>query len=226
VRVLVIEDDPRVASMLNRALARQGYAVDLVERGDQGLQAATRGDYDALVLDVMLPGLDGFSLCRSLRRRDVWTPVLMLTARKDVVDRVSGLDAGADDYLPKPFALQELSARLRALTRRGNGHGNGGTVCVDDLVLDPAAHEVRRGEVAIELTPKEFSLLQLLMEHAGRVLTRESILEAVWDFAYEAESNIVDQYVRYLRNKVDRPFGRSSIETVRGVGYRLHKGAA
>jgi two-component system OmpR family response regulator len=226
VRVLVIEDDPRVASMLNRALARQGYAVDLVERGDQGLQAATRGDYDALVLDVMLPGLDGFSLCRSLRRRDVWTPVLMLTARKDVVDRVSGLDAGADDYLPKPFALQELSARLRALTRRGNGHGNGGTVCVGDLVLDPAAHEVRRGEVAIELTPKEFSLLQLLMEHAGRVLTRESILEAVWDFAYEAESNIVDQYVRYLRNKVDRPFGRSSIETVRGVGYRLHKGAA
>jgi two-component system OmpR family response regulator len=225
VRVLVIEDDPRVASMLDRALERQGYAVDLVERGEEGLQAATKGDYDALVLDVMLPDLDGFSLCRSLRRREVWTPVLMLTARQDVVDRVSGLDSGADDYLPKPFALQELTARLRALTRRGNGLENG-VLCVDDLVLDPAAHEVRRGDVPIGLTPKEFALLQLLMEHAGRVLTRESILEAVWDFAYEAASNVVDQYVRYLRNKVDRPFGRHSIETVRGVGYRLRKRAA
>lgn len=224
-RVLVIEDDPRVASMLDRALARQGYAVDLVARGEEGLQAATKGDYDALVLDVMLPDLDGFSLCRSLRRREVWTPVLMLTARQDVVDRVSGLDAGADDYLPKPFALQELTARLRALTRRGNGHGNG-ILCIDDLVLDPDAHEVRRGEVPIGLTPKEFALLQLLMEHAGRVLTRETILDAVWDFAYEAASNIVDQYVRYLRNKVDRPFGCNSIETVRGVGYRLRKHTA
>ncbi|MGH2693547.1 MAG: response regulator transcription factor [Actinomycetota bacterium] len=224
-RVLVVEDDPRVGSMLNRALARQGYAVDLVERGDEGLRRATGGDYDALVLDVMLPGLDGFSLCRSLRRREVWTPVLMLTARKDVVDRVSGLDSGADDYLPKPFALQELLARLRALTRRANGQENG-TLCVDDLVLDPAAHEVRRGEVTIELTPKEFALLQLFMEHAGRVLTRETILEAVWDFAYEAASNIVDQYVRYLRDKVDRPFGRTSIETVRGVGYRMRKRVA
>jgi two-component system OmpR family response regulator len=222
VRVLVIEDDPRVASMLDRALVRQGYAVDLVSRGEDGLRAATKGDYDALVLDVMLPDLDGFSLCRSLRRREVWTPVLMLTARQEVVDRVSGLDSGADDYLSKPFALQELTARLRALTRRNNGHENG-VVCVDDLVLDPGAHEVRRGDVAIALTPKEFALLQLLMDHAGRVLTRETILEGVWDFAYDATSNIVDQYIRYLRNKVDRPFGRTSIETVRGVGYRLRK---
>jgi len=177
------------------------------------------------VLDAMLPLLDGFEVCRELRSRQRWSPVLMLTARDGVGDRVRGLDAGADDYLTKPFAFAELAARLRALLRRGAGERP--TVLeVGDLKLDPAMHTVTRAGVEIELTAKEFALLELLMRHPGQVLTRTRILEHVWDFAFDPVSNVVDQYVAYLRRKIDRPFGREDLETVRGTGYRLRASAA
>jgi two-component system, OmpR family, response regulator len=221
VRVLVVEDEARMAELLSRGLREEGYSVDAVRDGTEGLWMATEQQYDAIVLDVMLPGLDGFEVCRRLREAKRWAPVLMLTARDAVDDRVHGLDAGADDYLAKPFSFAELAARLRALVRR-RPDARPTILEVGDLRLDPATHRVWRGDEEIELSPKELALLEVLMRHPGEVVTRTRILEHAWDFAYDGVSNVVDQYVAYLRKKVDRPFGRCDIETVRGVGYRLH----
>jgi two-component system OmpR family response regulator len=224
VRVLVVEDEAKMASLVRRALERDGYAVDVAPNGQEALWLGTENEYDAVVLDVMIPAPDGFEVCRELRARGRWAPVLLLTARDSVDDRVIGLDAGADDYLPKPFSFAELAARLRALTRRG-APPRPSVLEVGDLTLDPASHRVRRGLVDIELSPKEFSLLELLLRHPDEVLTRSEILEHTWDYAYDGTSNIVDVYVRYLREKIDRPFDRRSIETVRGVGYLLRSSA-
>jgi len=222
VRVLVVEDEVKMTGLLKRGLEEEGYAVDTAGDGREALWLATENPYDAIVLDVMLPDLDGFEVCRRLRDAGRWSPVLMLTARDAVPDRVEGLDAGADDYLTKPFSFAELLARVRALVRRGTperppalGAGN--------LTLDPATRRVARGDATIELTAKEFALLEFLMRHPGEVLSRTRLIEHVWDFAYEGDSNVVDVYVRYLREKVDRPFGMNSIETVRGAGYRLRE---
>jgi len=212
-----------MASLLKRGLEEEGHAVDVADDGPNGLWMASEFPYGAVVLDVMLPGFDGFEVCRLLREAGVWTPVLMLTARDEVGDRVRGLDVGADDYLVKPFSFLELSARLRAMTRRDDRPRP--TVLVsDDIRLDPAARRAWRGQTELALSPKEFSLLELFLRHAGAVLTRSQIIDAVWDFAYEGTSNVVDQYVRYLRAKIDTPFGRHNLETVRGVGYRLRNG--
>ncbi len=190
--------------------------------GPDGLWMATENGYAAIVLDLMLPGFDGVELCRRLRAEGIWVPVLMLTARDAVGDRVRGLDAGADDYLVKPFSLLELAARLRALARRDD-RARPAVLAVGDLSLDPATKQAWRGATELQLSPKEFSLLELFLRHAGSVLTRSQIIESVWDFAYDAGSNVVDQYVAYLRRKVDMPFGRHDIETVRGMGYRLRQ---
>ena len=219
-RILVVEDTERMADLLRRGLTEEGYAVDVVDTGMDAVWIGSENPYDAIVLDLMLPDLDGLEVCRRLRAADQWAPVLMLTARDDLDDRVSGLDAGADDYLTKPFSFAELLARLRALRRRG-AERRPSVLGVDDLTLDPATHEVRRGGQSVHLTPKEFALLEFLMSHAGEVLSRTRLIEHVWDFAFEGDSNVVEVYIRYLREKVDRPFGRRSIETVRGVGYRL-----
>ena len=219
-RVLVIEDEVRMAQLVKRALEEEGHAVDVSGDGPEGLWMATENPYAAIVLDVMLPGFDGFELCRRLRDAEIWVPVLMLTARDDVGDRVRGLDAGADDYLVKPFSLMELAARLRALTRRDD-HRRPAVLSIGELKLDPATKRTWRGDTEIELSPKEFALLEFFLRHPGTVLTRSQIIEAVWDFAYDGTSNVVDQYVNYLRRKVDAPFGRSDIQTVRGMGYRL-----
>jgi two-component system OmpR family response regulator len=220
VRVLVVEDEAKMASLLQRALEREGYAVDVTGDGVDAIWLATENDYDAIVLDVMIPPPDGFDVCRTLRERERWAPVLLLTARDSVADRVTGLDAGADDYLAKPFSFDELSARLRALTRRTVTERP--TVLeAAGLRLDPAAHTVTRAEHPIDLSPKEFSLLEMFMRSPGKVLTRTELLEHVWDFAYDGTSNVIDVYIRYLRSKIDRPFDLDSIETVRGVGYRL-----
>jgi len=223
-RVLVVEDEVKMAGLLKRALEEEGYAVDVAARGEDAVWFGTENPYDAIVLDVMLPDLDGFEVSRRLREAGRWSPVLMLTARDAIVDRVAGLDAGADDYLTKPFSFAELLARLRALVRRGAAE-RPPVIRVDDLELDPASRTVTRSGTSIDLTAREFSLLEYLMFHAGEVLTRTQLIEHVWDFAYDGDSNVVDVYVRYLRNKVDRPFGRDSIKTVRGVGYRLQDGA-
>jgi two-component system OmpR family response regulator len=220
VRVLVVEDEVRMAALLERGLREEGYAVDVAPNGTDGLWLATENDYDAVVLDVMLPGMDGFEVCRKARAAGRWAPVLLLTARDGVDDRVRGLDAGADDYLTKPFSFAELAARLRALVRRG-GKERQVILEVGDLHLDPATHRAWRGSTELSLSPKEMALLGLLMRNAGDVVTRTQILDHVWDFAYDGASNVVDQYIAYLRRKVDRPFGRSDIETVRGVGYRI-----
>ena len=219
-RVLVVEDELKMASLIRRGLEREGYAVDLAADGDEGLWAARENEFDVIVLDAMIPGPDGFEVCRTLRAEHRWAPVLLLTARDSVADRVRGLDAGADDYLTKPFAFEELFARLRALTRRGPVER---PVVLEsgDLTLDPVSHVVRRGDTRISLSAKEFALLDFLMRHQDEVLSRARILEHVWDFAYDGGSNVVDVYVRYLREKIDRPFGRADLETVRGVGYRL-----
>ena len=215
-----MEDEARIARVLKRGLEEEGYAVDVARDGPEGLWMATENPYEAVVLDVMLPGFDGFELCRKLREAGIWAPVLMLTARDEIGDRVRGLDAGADDYVVKPFSLLELAARLRALARRDD-RVRPTLLMEQDLKLDPAAKKVWRGDQEIELSPKEFSLLELFLKHPGVVLTRSQIIDAVWDFAYDGGSNVVDQYVNYLRRKVDRPFGRHDIETVRGMGYRL-----
>jgi two-component system OmpR family response regulator len=220
VRILVVEDEPKMAALVRRGLEREGFACDLAIDGNDALWAASEVTYDAVVLDVMIPGPDGFEVCRRMRTAGNWTPVLLLTARDAVDDRVAGLDAGADDYLTKPFAMGELFARLRAITRREPA-ARPVALRVGDLVLDPARHEVHRGGNEIRLSPKEFALLEFLMRHAGEVLGRSQILDHVWDFAYDGTSNVVDVYMRYLRAKVDRPFGVETIETVRGVGYRL-----
>jgi two-component system OmpR family response regulator len=219
-RALVVEDESKMAALLRRGLQEEGYAVDVASSGEDGTWLGAENDYDVILLDVMLPDFDGFEVCRRLRAADRWAPILMLTARDGVQDRVAGLDAGADDYLTKPFSFDELFARVRALLRRGPAE-RPPVLTNGDLIVDPAARRVSRGDVGIELTQKEFALLELFMRHPGEVLSRTRILEHVWDFAYEGDSNVVDVYVRYLREKVDRPFGRSSLETVRGAGYRL-----
>jgi two-component system, OmpR family, response regulator len=219
-RVLVVEDDVRMAAALRRGLRYEGIAVDLTHDGESALRSATATAYDAIVLDVVLPGCDGFETCRGLRDAGVWTPVIMLTARDAVADRVRGLDEGADDYLTKPFSLAELLARLRALARRG-AEERPAALEAGDLRLDPATHAVRRGSREIELSAREFALLEVFMRRPGQVLTQPQLLDAVWDLGYEQRSNVVEVYVGYLRNKIDRPFGRHALETVRGVGYRL-----
>jgi two-component system, OmpR family, response regulator len=219
-RVLVVEDDVKMAGLLRRGLHHEGYSVDLVSTGEEALWAVEEFRLDAVVLDAMIPDPDGFEVCRRMRQKGRWVPVLMLTARDGVADRVAGLDAGADDYLVKPFAFDELFARLRALVRREPGE-RPPVLTVGDLRLDPATKQVSRGGHPIELSSKEFALLELFMRHQGEVLSRTRILDHAWDWAYEGTSNVVDVYVRYLRNKVDRPFGRASIQTVRGHGYRL-----
>ena len=220
--MLIVEDQPKLAALLARGLREEGHAADVAGRGEDALWMAAAAPYDAIVLDIMLPGIDGLDTCRELRRREVWTPVLMLTARDAVGDRVTGLDAGADDYLSKPFSFDELLARLRALTRRAPAE-RPVTVEVGDLRLDPAAHRAWRGQTELDLSAKEFALLELLMRRSGNVLTRGQLLEGAWDMAYERRSNVVDVYIRYLREKIDRPFGSDTIETVRGVGYRLRE---
>ena len=209
-----------MSRLLKRGLEEEGHAVDLAGDGPEGLWLATENPYAAIVLDVMLPGFDGFELCRKLRAAGVWVPVLMLTARDAVNDRVRGLDAGADDYLVKPFSLLELSARLRALVRRDD-RARPVMLTEGDLKLDPASKRAWRGSAELQLSPKEFALLELFLRHPGTVLTRSQILDAAWDFAYDGTSNVVDQYVTYLRKKIDVPFGRHDLETVRGMGYRL-----
>jgi two-component system OmpR family response regulator len=219
-RVLVVEDEPKLANLVARGLREEGYAVDVAGRGEDAMWMAHAAPYDAILLDVMLPGADGFEVCRLLRAEDVWSPILMLTARDAVGDRVTGLDAGADDYLPKPFAFDELLARVRSLVRRAPTP-RPAVLEVGSLRLDPAAHRAWRGEVELDLSPKELTLLELFLRRPGRVLSRAELLDGAWDIAFERRSNVVDVYVRYLRDKIDRPFGCKSIETVRGVGYRL-----
>ena len=219
-RVLVVEDEVRMAALLRRGLKEEGFAVDTVGDGLEAVWQATEIAYDVIVLDVMLPGIDGFEVCARLRRAQRWSPVLMLTARGAVGDRVRGLDVGADDYLAKPFSFAELTARLRALIRRG-AQPRPTVLEVGGLRLDPAGRRVSRDGVPLDLSPKEFALLEYLMTHPGEVLSRRVLLEHVWDFAFDGLSNVVDQYVGYLRRKIDRPFGVTQLETVRGVGYRL-----
>jgi two-component system OmpR family response regulator len=219
-RVLVVEDETKMAGLLKRGLEEEGHVADVARTGTDAVWLATEIEYDAMVLDVMLPDVDGFEVCRRLRTAGRWHPILILTARDGIADRVAGLDAGADDYLTKPFSFNELFARLRALWRRGAGE-RPALIRVGDLCLDPAARRVTRGETEVELTAKEFSLLEFFMGRAGDVLTRTQLIEHVWDFAYDGDSNVVDVYVRYLRQKIDRPFKRDSIQTVRGSGYRM-----
>lgn len=224
-RVLVVEDDPAMASLLQRSLSKQGYVVTLARNGTDALWQAAEGTFDAVVLDAMIPAPDGFEVCRQLRADACWAPVLMLTARDSITDRVRGLDAGADDYLTKPFALAELHARLRALIRRDPGERPVQLRC-GDLVLDPASREVHRGSQPITLSPRQFALLHELLQHPGQPLSRTHLLDQVWDFAHGGDSNVVDVYIAYLRKKIDRPFDRNSLQTVRGVGYRLVDDAA
>jgi two-component system OmpR family response regulator len=224
-RVLVVEDNRDMGSYIRQGLREQGFAVDLASDGIAGFDYAAAGVHDLLILDRMLPGCDGLDLLRRLRARGLTTPAIFLTARGTVGDRVEGLDAGADDYLAKPFSFAELLARLRALARRGPV-GQATVLEVGDLRLDPAARRVRRGDDEIELTAKEFALLETFMRRPGAVLSRFHLLEHAWDYDYENRSNVVDVYVRYLRDKIDRPFDRHSLETVRGAGYRLRDDAA
>jgi two-component system OmpR family response regulator len=218
--VLVIEDETKLAALIQKALREQGMLADTAARGEDALWMAAATPYDAIVLDVNLPGIDGFETVRRLRDADIRTPVLMLTARDGVDDRIAGLDTGADDYVVKPFDFGELFARIRALARRGPVD-RAPLIEVGDLTLDPATHTVRRGEVEIPLSAKELQLLEVFMRRPGQVLSRYDLLQGAWDMEYENRSNVVDVYVRYLRDKIDRPFGVESIETVRGVGYRL-----
>ena len=221
-RVLMVEDDVKMAALVRRGLTEDGHAADVAGTGEDAVWMAQAHPYDAIVLAVMLPGLSGFETCKRLRDEGVWSPVLMLTARDGVEDRVAGLDVGADDYLTKPFSFAELLARLRALSRRGAVE-RPAELTVGDLRLDPATRRVWRGEDEVALSPKEFALLETFMRRPGQVLSRLQLLEHAWDFAYENRSNVVDVYLRYLREKLDRPFGKSSFETVRGVGYRLRE---
>jgi two-component system, OmpR family, response regulator len=219
-RLLVVEDEPDLAATLRKSLMEEGFAVDVVADGEEALWQAESAQYDAIVLDLMLPRMDGFEVCRRLRAGEVWSPVIVLTARDAVEDRVRGLDSGADDYLVKPFSFAGLSARLRALVRRGAVE-RPVVLRAGDLGLDPPTKRVWRGDTAISLSAKEFALLETFMRRPGEVLDRFQLLEHAWDDAYENRSNVVDVYVRYLREKIDRPFGVASIETVRGAGYRL-----
>ena len=220
VHVLVVEDDVRMAAALRRGLQAEGIIADVAVDGDEALRRIRAGAFDVVVLDVMLPDMDGFETCCRLRACGAWTPIIMLTARDAVTDRVRGLDSGADDYLTKPFSLAELLARLRALVRRGPVERP--TVLeVGDLRLDPAARQAWRGEVEIDLTAREYGLFEAFMRRPGQVLSHVQLLDAAWDIGYEHRSNVIEVYVRYLREKIDRPFGLSTLETVRGAGYRL-----
>ena len=227
-RILIVEDSAKMARLLKKGLEMQNYAIDVVSSGQDAIWMATENDYDAIVLDVILdgagPAIDGFEVCRRLRGASRWAPVLMVTARDAVEDRVHGLDAGADDYLTKPFSLDELLARLRAVLRR-HAAARPVVLALGDLSLDPARHEVRRGGRVIELTPTEFALLEYFMRMPGEVLTRATLVEHVWDFAFDGDPRIVNVYVRSLRDKIDRPFQRASLETVRGLGYRIRDDA-
>jgi two-component system OmpR family response regulator len=220
VRVLIVEDEVKLATVIRKGLREEGLLADVAIKGEDALWMADATPYDAIVLDVMLPGIDGFETCSRLRAGGLRTPILMLTARDAVDDRIAGLDTGADDYLAKPFDFGELLARLRALARRGPTERSP-VLRVGDLEFDPASHRVRRGETEISLRTKELQLLEVFMRHPGEVLSRYQLLEGAWDMGYEHKSNVIDVYVRYLREKVDRPFGLETIETVRGVGYRL-----
>ena len=219
-RLLIVEDEVKLASLIRKGLREEGLLADVAIKGEDALWMAGANTYDAIVLDVMLPGIDGFETCSRLRADGVRTPILMLTALDAVEDRIAGLDTGADDYLAKPFDFGELLARLRALARRGPTERTP-VLRVGDLELDPASHIVRRGESEIPLRGKELQLLEVFMRHPGEVLSRYQLLEGAWDMGYEHKSNVIDVYVRYLREKVDRPFGVETIETVRGAGYRL-----
>jgi len=221
-RVLVVEDDVRMAAAIRRGLRNEGIAVDVASDGDEALPLARGHDVDAVILDVMLPGADGFEVCRQLRAESIWAPVLMLTARDAVADRVAGLDAGADDYLTKPFSLAELLARLRALARRGPVQGPA-VLEAGELRLDPAERRVWRGDAEIDLSAREFALLETLMRSPGRIFSQPELLEAAWDLGYEQRSNVVEVYIGYLRAKIDKPVGGKSLETVRGLGYRLRR---
>jgi DNA-binding response OmpR family regulator len=220
VRILIVEDDHVVAGAVRRGLEREGFAVDVAADGTEGLWRATETSYDAVVLDIMLPGLSGYEVCARMRAAENWSPVLMLTARDGDLDEARALDTGADDYLSKPFSYVVLLARLRALLRRGQQE-RPAVLRAGDLRLDPATHRVWRGDTQVELTPRQFSLLEFLMRRRGDVLSKTEILEHVWDFAFDGDPNIVEVYVGQLRRRVDEPFGRSSLRTVRGVGYRL-----
>jgi two-component system, OmpR family, response regulator len=219
-RILVVEDEVKIARAIRRGLEREGYAAEVVATGGEAILQATEQDYDAVVLDVMIPAPDGFAVCRQMRARNRWAPVLMLTARDSVEDRIRGLDAGADDYLVKPFSFGELLARLRALLRRAPAE-RPAVLQVGDVTLDPSTHAVTRAGEPVELSAREFALLEFLMRRAGQVLTRTAILEHVWDYRYDGDSNVVDVYVGYLRRKLEEPFGAPLIRTVRGVGYIL-----
>jgi two-component system OmpR family response regulator len=220
VRVLIVEDEVKMASLIRRGLREEGLSADVAIKGEDALWMAGSTEYSAIILDVMLPGIDGYETCKRLRADGVWAPVVMLTARGDVEDRVAGLDGGADDYLTKPFSFAELLARLRALARRGSVK-RPPVITVGDLRLDPATRQTWREDTEILLSAKEFAILETFMRRPGEVLSRYQLLEQAWDYEYENRSNVVDVYVRYLREKVDRPFGKRSIETVRGSGYRL-----
>jgi two-component system OmpR family response regulator len=222
VRVLVVEDDVRMAAALRRGLHAEGMLVDVASDGDEGRRKVRAGEFDVVVLDVMLPDVDGFETCRRLRADGVWAPIIMLTARDAVEDRVRGLDSGADDYLTKPFSLAELLARLRALARRGPVE-RPPVLEVGDLRLDPATREVWRGDAEIDLSAREFALFETFMRRPGQVLSHMQLIDAAWDLGFEHRSNVVEVYVRYLREKIDRPFKVTSLETVRGMGYRLRK---
>jgi two-component system OmpR family response regulator len=219
-RVLIVEDEPKMAALIRRGMRAEGVNADVVTRGEDAVVQAGSSAYDAIVLDVMLPGMDGYDACKALREQGTWSPVLMLTARDAIEDRVRGLDGGADDYLTKPFSFAELMARLRSLARRGPVE-RPAVLEVGDLKLDPATRQVWRGRTEIRLSAKEFALLETFMRRPGFVLSRSELLERVWDYDYENRSNVVDVYVRYLREKIDRPFGTATLETVRGAGYRL-----
>jgi two-component system, OmpR family, response regulator len=220
VRLLLVEDDAKLARAVVRGLRHEGYAVDVVGDGDAALTQAAVWEYDGIVLDVMLPNRDGFDVCRTLRERDCWAPILMLTARGQVGDRIRGLDLGAADYLAKPFDFGELLARLRALVRRAPAQ-RPARVQVGDLVVDPSTHEVARAGVAVALTAREFAVLEYLARHAGEAVTRATLLDHVWDENFEGSTNVVDVYVGYLRKKLEQPFDRPLIRTIRGVGYAL-----
>jgi DNA-binding response OmpR family regulator len=219
-RILVIEDNHRLSSSLAANLAHEGYSVDAAYDGQEGQDLAELTPYDLIILDILLPKKDGLQVCRDLRRRRIHTPILLLTARDGVEDRVQGLDYGADDYLVKPFAMRELLARLRALLRRQSPYTNG-RLEIGDLVVDPVTHTVEREGRSIDLTPKEFALLEFLLYHPNQVVTRELIEQHIWNYDFESESNVIDVYVRRLRRKIDAPFAVKLLTTVRGVGYRL-----
>lgn len=220
--VLVVEDEMKMAALIRRGLKEEGLTVDIVGTGEEALGMAGASAYDAIVLDVILPGIDGFETCRRLRAESIRAPVLMLTARGALEDRISGLDGGADGYLTKPFSFAELLARLRALVRRGQAE-RPAIIEVGDLRLDPATRQAWRGETEIGLSAKEFVLLETFMRSPGYVLTRAHLLDQAWEYDFAHRSNVIEVYVRYLRRKIDAPFGVKSIETVRGAGYRLRK---